>query len=157
MKNLFKKGWFQVVLFGAVIGAVLILLDSRYHWFSSKKEESNVYNGPVTGDKGKMYFTTAEYSEVKYDFGKAREGDTIKHVFKLKNTGKEPLFIFKAVGSCECIWPVFSSDPLPPGKEQEITVVFATLGRKGKQVRSIYIDTNTDPAEMVLTVSGEVE
>ena len=157
MKSLFKKTWFQVVLFGVVIGAALIILDGRYHWFNKKKEESAGYNGPVPGDKQKMYFTTAEYSEVKYDFGKVKEGDTVMHVFKVKNTGKEPLYFFKAVGSCECIWPTLNTDPLGPGLEREFTVRFATMGRKGDQLRSVYIDTNTDPAEMVIAFGGVVE
>jgi hypothetical protein len=36
MKNLFKKGWFQMVIFGAVIGAALIVLDNKFHFLSRK-------------------------------------------------------------------------------------------------------------------------
>ena len=157
MKKLFKKGWFQVILAGVVIGFAFILLDNQFDFFNKRKSSGN-YVGPVEGKKDEMYITTASYSEVKYDFGKVKEGDTVKHVFKIKNTGKAPLFIYKANGTCDCIFPfVDKSKPLDPGEEREIMVAFITKGRKGPQSRSVLIDTNTDPAEMVLVLTGVVE
>ncbi|NJO25591.1 MAG: DUF1573 domain-containing protein [Bacteroidia bacterium] len=157
MKKLLKKGWFHVLLSGAVLGVVFILLDNKFDFFS-KKTASGEYQGPVGGDKKDMYITTASYSEAKYDFGIVKEGDTVKHVFKVKNTGKGPLFIYKANGTCDCIHPfVDKSTPLDPGEEREILVAFVTKGRKGPQSRTVLIDTNTDPAEMVLALTGTVE
>lgn len=157
MKTLYKKTWFQMILFGAIIGIVLIVMDNKFDLLGKKEKNKGDYNGPVGGDKDKMYFTTASYSEHKYDFGKVKEGDTVKHVFQIKNTGKEPLFVFKGKGSCDCIRVFFSTSPINPGATQDILVAFVTVGRKGKQIRTAMIDTNTDPAEMVLTITGEVE
>jgi len=157
MKSLLKKTWFQMIFFGVLVGIVLIVLDSKFDFLGKKSSKSGEYNGPVSGDKEKMYITTATYSETKYDFGKVTEGDTIKHVIKLQNTGKDPLFIFKAKGSCECVRVLFNSETIAPGESQDITVAFLTKGRKGKQLRTAMIDTNTDPAEMVITLTGEVE
>ena len=157
MKKLIRKPWFQVILSGIVLGTAFILLDNKFDFFE-KKKSSGEYQGPVGGEKGEMYITTASYSEVKFDFGSVKEGDTVKHVFKLKNTGKAPLFIYKANGTCDCIFPfVDKSKPLDPGEERDITVAFVTHGRKGPQSRSVLIDTNTDPAEMVLALTGVVE
>ena len=102
MKNIIRNTWVQVILLGLVIGVIFILLDNKFDFFNSEKEES-LYNGPVQIDKEKTYFTTAEYSEFEYNFGKVKEGDTVGHVFKLKNTGDEPLLIYKSKGSCDCI------------------------------------------------------
>lgn len=157
MKSLFKKTWFQIILYGAIIGIVLIVLDNKFDLLGKKTKNSGEYNGPVSGDKDKMYFTTANYSQIEYDFGKIKEGDTVRYVFKIQNTGKEPLFIFKGKGTCDCIRVFFSTEQIAPGQSQDITVAFLSKGRKGKQVRSALIDTNTDPAEMVLTMKGEVE
>ena len=155
MKNLLKKTWFQIVLAGGLIGLVLIVLDNKFHFWNGKEEGQ--YHGPVDADKGEMYVTTAEYSETTFDFGKIKETDTVSHKFIVKNTGKDPLFIFKANGSCECVRPVYDQEPIPPGTETVITVYFAGKGRKGKQNRSVMVNTNTDPAEMVLRITGEVE
>lgn len=157
MKSLFKKTWFQMVVFGVLIGGVLIVVDMKYDLLGKKVKNKGEYNGPVGGDKAKMYFTTATYSEHEYDFGKIKEGDTVMHTFTITNTGKEPLFIFKGKGSCDCIKVVFKTDPIAPGASDNITVAFLSKGRKGKQVRTAMIDTNTDPAEMVITFKGEVE
>ncbi len=156
MKSLFKKGWFQVLVLGVVIGGLLIFLDNRYGIFGGKKENGE-YHGTVSADKDKMYFTKAEYPEVNYDFGTVKEGDTVMHMFKVKNTGKEPLFIYKGVGSCECVRVFFNTAPIPVGGEEDIRVVFLTKGRKGKQQRTASIDTNTDPVEMTLALTGFVE
>jgi hypothetical protein len=157
MKNLLSNTWFQIILAGAVIGAALIVLDNQFHLWNKIKKDKGEYIGPVEGDKDKMYITTASYSETSFDFGKVKETDTVVHKIMVKNTGKEPLFIFKAIGSCECVRAFFSRDPIAPKAESEITVVFLAKGRKGKQQRSVMIDTNTEPAEMVIAVTGEVE
>ncbi len=155
MKNLVRNTWFQIILAGGLIGAALIVLDNNYHFFGKKNKGE--YVGPVEGDKEKMYITTASYSQTSIDFGVVKETDTIVHKIIIKNTGKEPLFIFKAIGSCECVRAFFSRDPIAPKSESEITIVFLGKGRKGRQQRSVMIDTNTEPAEMVIAVTGDVQ
>src|SRR5262245_44994030 len=149
MKNLLRNTWFQVILAGGLIGGALIVLDNKFHFWSAMKEDKGDFVGPVEGDKSKTYITKATYSETSFDFGKVKETDTVVHKITIKNTGKEPLFIFKAIGSCECVRAFFSRDAIAPKAESEITIVFLAKGRKGKQQRSVMIDTNTDPSEMV--------
>ena len=84
MKNFFKNTWVQIILFGLMIGLIFILIDNKYNFFNSHKDE-NLYKGPIEVEKDKTYFTKAEYSEFEYDFGKVNEGDTVGHIFKLKN------------------------------------------------------------------------
>lgn len=84
MKRIIKNTWFQVISLGLIIGIVIILLDNKYKFFGKSNDDQEIYNGPVQMEKGKTYFTTAEYSEFEYNFGKVKEGDTVGHVFKLK-------------------------------------------------------------------------
>jgi hypothetical protein len=155
MKKLFQKTWFRILFFGALIGAVLIVVDNRFDLFS--KKDNGQYNGAISIDKNKTYFTTVRFAELSYDFGKVKEGDTVSHAFKLQNKGKDPLFIYKVVGSCDCIGAQFNDAPLGPDEESEIMVKFKTIGRKGKQTRTLLVNTNTDPSEITLTITGEVE
>lgn len=37
--------------------------------------------------------------ELQYDFGQAREGQNVEHIFKIRNTGGRDLVIHKAKGS----------------------------------------------------------
>lgn len=157
MKTLFKKTWFQILFFGSLIGAVLIVIDNKTNWFKPKSTESDTYNGPVSIDKDKTYFTQASFNETSYDFGKVKEGDTLTHIFKLTNNGKEPLVIYKSVGSCDCVAAVYKKGMILPGEDIDITVHFDTKGRKGAQNRTITITCNTDPADALLAIKADVE
>jgi hypothetical protein len=157
MKKLFKKTWVQVLIFGILVGAVLIIIDERFDLFSKEKKESGTYNGPVSIDKDKTYFTEASFTETNYDFGKVKEGDTLSHIFKLMNKGKEPLIIYKNAGSCDCVAAVYSKEMIQPGNEVEIKTYFNTKGRKGTQNRTITLTCNTEPADIALTLKADVQ
>jgi len=157
MKNLFKKTWFRVIFFGILIAAALIIFDEKFNLFGTTKEENSIYEGPVSIEKDKTYFTEAKISETQYDFGNVKEGDTLMHVFNLTNTGKEPLFIYKASGSCDCIVAEYPKKMIDPGSDAQIKVYFDTKGRKGVQVRMVTLTLNTDPADLILTINAVVE
>jgi hypothetical protein len=130
MKNILKNTWFQVILAGAVTGAVLILLDNKFHFWKGKDSEGE-YQGPIEADKDKMYITTASYSETSWDFGKIKETDTVIHKFIIKNTGKAPLLIYKAIGSCECVRVFCSKEPIAPGGYKKLQWYFLVKVEKG--------------------------
>ena len=158
MKKILNKNWVKMILLGLVIGGVFILLDNKLHIWNGKSKKEDLYNGPISIEKDKTYVTTAEYSGFEYDFGKVKEGDTVSHVFQLKNTGKEPLIIYKSTGSCECIAAFYTSGKsIMPDSTADISVFFKTKGRKGPQSKSVEIITNTDPAAATIVFKGEVE
>jgi len=156
MKKIWRNGWVQTIFYGVVAGIIFILLDNKFKFFAPH-EKNGTYKGVVEVDKDKMYFTTAKYSEFEYNFGKVKEGDTVHHVFKLTNTGEEPLIIYKSAGSCECIGAFSINKSILPDSTVDIEVYFKTIGRKGSQLRSVTVTTNTDPADAVLVFKGEVE
>lgn len=156
MRRIVKTTWFQMILFGLALGIILIVLDERYNFFSNKQKGK--FDGPVEAEKSETYFTSIQFDKTTYDFGKAKEGDTVKHAFTIKNTGDEPLFIYKTVGSCDCVGiRLEKSEPLQPGQESEILVIFNTKGRSGPQRRTVVITTNTEPSESTLAITGNVE
>jgi len=156
MKTLIKKTWFQMVVGGIVIGIILILADTKLNFFNRDKKPEK-YKDAVEMNSSETYVTKIGFSETKFDFGKVKEGDTVMHVFKITNTGNEPLMIYKAVGSCDCVAALFTTEPIMPGAQESIKVYFKTLGRKGDQLRTVNVHTNTDPAENMLTLTGTVE
>ncbi|MCS6928464.1 MAG: DUF1573 domain-containing protein [Saprospiraceae bacterium] len=100
--------------------------------------------------------TTIKYDQTVYDFGVADEGAIVKHVFKFTNTGKEPLIISNARGSCGCTVPIWPKQPIPPGGRGEIVVEFDTKGKPGRQTKHVTVTANTIPAETHLEITGEV-
>lgn len=100
--------------------------------------------------------TTVSFGESTFDFGDVDEGEMVTHLYKFTNTGKEPLVIKDAKGSCGCTVPKWPKTPIPPGEQGEIQVEFNSKGKTGKQSKRVTITANTDPAQTFLTISGNV-
>jgi hypothetical protein len=100
--------------------------------------------------------TTLQYENDKFEFGTVDEGEIVKHIFKFKNTGNEPLLISNAKGSCGCTVPTWPKEPVPPGGTGEIKVEFNTKGKPGAQSKRVTVTANTIPTETFIEVSGTV-
>jgi len=101
--------------------------------------------------------TTIQYENDKFNFGMINEGELVKHVFKFKNTGTEPLVISNAKGSCGCTVPTWPKEPIPPGANGEISVEFNSKGKPGSQSKRVTVTANTNPTETFLEIGGEVK
>lgn len=101
--------------------------------------------------------TTMEFAQMEHDFGNINEGDKVSHVFKFKNTGKEPLIIASAKGSCGCTVPEYPKEPIAPGAEGQIMVEFNSKGKPNKQTKTVTINANTDPNPTRLTIKADVK
>ncbi len=95
------------------------------------------------------------FEEVKYDFGDIYQGDKVEHIFKFENTGNEPLIITNVQTTCGCTAPNWPRDPVIPGQESEIKVVFNSAGKIGRQNKVITIISNaTNPTNKVTIVTN---
>jgi len=113
-----------------------------------KPTEKPVATGPTT---------TMLFEEYEHDFGVMDEGDKVEHIFKFTNTGENPLILENCKGSCGCTVPTCPKEPIQPGGEGEIKVVFNSRGKKNKQTKRVTITANTAPeAQTVLTISANV-
>ncbi|TNF25305.1 MAG: DUF1573 domain-containing protein, partial [Bacteroidetes bacterium] len=74
-----------------------------------------------------------------------------------KNTGQGDLIITDAKGSCGCTVPEWPKEPVPPGGEGKIDVVFNSEGKSGQQNKKITITANTVPSMTVLAINGVIE
>ncbi len=100
--------------------------------------------------------TTIKYEKDRHDFGTVNEGEVVKYAFKFTNTGKEPLLINNAKGSCGCTVPTWPKEPVAPGGSGELVVEFNTKGKPGKQSKRVTVTANTVPTETFIEVAGEV-
>ncbi len=105
--------------------------------------------------------TTIEFPETTFDFGTVKEGEKVTHNYKFKNTGKEPLIISNAKGSCGCTVPEWPREPIAPGKTGEIKVIFDSAGKGSAegaaQSKKVTLTANTDPVNTYLTIKGSVK
>ncbi len=90
------------------------------------------------------------------DFGKVKAGDKVTREFKFTNTGKSPLIISSATASCGCTVPEWPKAPVQPGEGGVIKVTFDSANKEGLQDKQITVTANTNPAQNIVHLVGEV-
>lgn len=96
------------------------------------------------------------FEEESFDFGEISQGEKVEHSFAFKNTGNAALIISSAVGSCGCTIPSYPKDPVQPGQEAEILVVFNSNGKHGAQHKRVTIVANTNPNKTMVAIMANV-
>jgi hypothetical protein len=100
--------------------------------------------------------TSIKFEKLFHDFGKINEDDVVRTVFKFTNTGKNPLVISRAQGSCGCTVPKWPQHPIKPGESDEIGVEFNSAGKRGENDKTVTVSANTSPSNIVLTIRATV-
>ncbi len=80
----------------------------------------------------------------EHDFGKMKQQESVKHVFKFRNEGDALLVIDKVKATCGCTGTLLSNSEISPGEAGEIEVTFKSGLSGGKKKKSIYVHSN-DP------------
>ena len=104
----------------------------------------------------KLPKTSLFFSETMHDFGEITDGDQVRHTFKFKNTGSNPLVISNAAAGCGCTVPSWPKEPISPGAEGEIVVAYNSSNKVGFKTVTITVTANTDPLETVLKIQANV-
>ncbi|MEQ8574775.1 MAG: DUF1573 domain-containing protein [Fulvivirga sp.] len=95
------------------------------------------------------------FAEEKFEFGDIYQGDKVEHVFKFENVGTETLVITNVQTTCGCTVPAWPRDPIAPGQETEIKVVFNSAGKIGRVTKVITIVSNAvNPNSKVTIVTN---
>jgi hypothetical protein len=106
---------------------------------------------PVNPNAPKFKFE----SEV-IDYGTIEHNADGNREFKFTNTGKEPLIISNAVGSCGCTTPTWPHEPIKPGATAVIKVHYAT-DRVGQFEKTVTLTSNADTPSKVIKIKGVVK
>jgi len=118
----------------------------------------------ITGTINKVW-TTEELAEAPnivferpdYNGGQVIDGEKLTVSYTFTNTGKKPLEIESAKASCGCTTPELKERIIQPGATSEITAVFDSRGRGGKQTKTITVKSNDpDNGTVVLKLECEV-
>lgn len=92
-----------------------------------------------------------------YSFGEVKEGEKVSHEYAFTNTGKTPLIINSVRASCGCTTPYYPKQPIKPGEEFTIDVVFDTSNQPGMQHKVITMESNAHPSQTIFHLKGEVK
>lgn len=104
-----------------------------------------------------MKKTTIRWSDMIHDFGHVKQDSENKFSFTFVNSGKEPLVITNAVGSCGCTVPDYPKDPVAPGATASINVVYKPGKQENQQEKMVTVTANTEPMQTVLKIRAFVE
>lgn len=101
--------------------------------------------------------TSIKFDKEVYDFGECVEGDKITKIIEFTNTGKLPLVIEQAYGSCGCTVPTYDKEPVQPGKKGKLQIQFDSSHKVGANTKSVMIQANTNPPVTSVNFSIKVK
>jgi len=146
----------------SVLAAGMLLSACNQSEKTSKTADSSAVQTAAAGASGSTVSAAPtnapviNFDKSSFDFGKISRGDKVIHDYKFTNTGKSPLIITAAVASCGCTTPNWPKTPIAPGQSAQVTVEFNSTGKVGLQDKMITITANTNPAQTVVHLVGEV-
>lgn len=111
---------------------------------------------PTTSGVDRPNGPVMKFDVLEHNFGTIKQGESVTFEFKFKNSGKEPLIINTAVGSCGCTVPEYPKEPIKPNGSGIIKVTFNSAGKSGPQDKTVTITYDTDKT-IVLHMKGTVE
>jgi hypothetical protein len=97
-----------------------------------------------------------KFEKEVFDFGEIKEGEKVSYDFKFTNAGNAPLIITSATATCGCTVPEYPKEPVAPGAEGIIRVIFNSTGKPGMQSKVVSITANTNPTLTELNILGNV-
>jgi hypothetical protein len=109
---------------------------------------------PAVENKNQAEF---KFDVMEYSYGTIKQGESVTYNFKFTNTGKEPLVITSAHGSCGCTVPDWPKEPIKKGEKGEIKVTFNSAGKMGPQDKTVTINSNAKTNPAILHIKGNVE
>jgi len=119
---------------------------------------TDLIQNPISGSdqNGENDLPKIEFESKSHDFGIIVEGERVAWTYKFKNTGKSNLIITGHSATCGCTVPKYSKEPIPPGKEGKVEVVFNSTSKPGSQHKTVRIMTNGQPNVTILELTAEV-
>src|SRR4051812_16313859 len=133
-----------------LLSVILLLVTTAFIYAQDKPTLSNVGNDNANQ-------AAFKFNEEEFNFGTIMQGDQVKHDFEFTNTGKEPLIISNAAGSCGCTVPEWPKEPIAPGAKAMIKVTFNSAGKMGMQDKTITLTSNAKQNPMVIHLKGNVD
>jgi hypothetical protein len=93
-----------------------------------------------------------KFTKNTHDFGDIYQGDVSTHTFTFTNIGNAPLILANVQTTCGCTAPEWTKDPILPGAEGSIKVVYNSSGKMGKQNKIITVYSNASNSEERLSI-----
>jgi hypothetical protein len=147
-----KKIVERYILFFLLLLSVLLLPACQNDGSRNTSQKNTVSNS----DSVYIDHPTIRFDTTAYDFGRVYEGEMVGWYFKYKNIGSKNLVLLNVTAGCGCTTPEYSAEPLAPGAEGKIKVVFNSKGRSGHQYKTVSVESNGEPGTIELVITAEI-
>ncbi len=133
-------------------GVSAITLDQSNNMNLNANGQTNPTSMVPTGPT-----TSIKFAKDVHSFGTVQEESENMYSFTFTNTGKEPLIIQDAKGSCGCTVPNYPKQPIMPGKTGTIDVKFTPYkGQIGPAEKTVTVTANTEPSATIVKIQANV-
>lgn len=96
------------------------------------------------------------FSEEIHNFGSLKAGEVVAFTFTFRNEGTGPLIINDVDTGCGCTEVKLPGQPVEPGQEGHIEVIYDSSGETGRQLKTIILYSNAEQAEQKLYIKADV-
>lgn len=107
--------------------------------------------------QSKVKTTNIKLNSKYKNFGKVAPDTLLTARFEFKNTGSNPLFIYRVNPDCSCTDFYLSNDSIVPGDSAYIELVLNTEGKFGHQKIYAVVEANTDAKLYKLTLEADIQ
>lgn len=152
------------ILLYIIASILFIQTGMQLSAFFLDKKSTDVYQASPSTQKGIAPInsipdfppTAINFNTTSHDFGVINDDKRQYVKFHFTNTGKEPLLILGAEGSCGCTVPTWPKEPILPNESGDIEVAFDPNGKSGEQSKIVTITANTEPTTTILTIKATI-
>jgi len=96
------------------------------------------------------------FSEEIHNFGSLKAGEVVSFTYVFRNEGTKTLTITGVDSGCGCTEVKIENKNIEPGKEGRIEVIYNSAGEVGRQLKTITLFSNADPAQKQLYLKANV-
>ena len=136
--------------------ACAVILASCSNQEPKQAESTLVESVSTSSETAPADAAAFKFQKESFDFGQITDGEKVSYDFKFTNIGKSPLIITSATATCGCTVPDYPKEPIAPGADGVIKVVFDSSGKPGMQNKVVTITANTNPEITQLNILGNV-
>ncbi|WP_291725830.1 DUF1573 domain-containing protein [Bernardetia sp.] len=100
-------------------------------------------------------YNSINWKQTSIEFGKIQKGKPVTASYEFVNTGKKPVMIQSAKGSCGCTGVEYSKEAIPAGQASSIKATF-NAAKVGAFNKTVTVMVAGDEKPIVLRFNGEV-
>ncbi len=134
----------------------LVLVVLLVGVLSCNQLQTNSKDGRVTETGTVQSAGTVIFDTTAHHYGTLVQGEKVGYTFRFTNTGAGHVVIENVQAGCGCTAVSWSKDPVAPGEQGNVEIIFDSSGRNGNQYKTIKVITNGTKKEHVLIVTAEI-